>query len=250
VSRTLIFAYGLLAYTLFLLVFLYMIGFVGDLVVPKTIDSGPETPLGKAILINAVLVGLFAVQHTVMARPAFKSWWTRVVPKPMERSSYVLAASLLLALLFWQWRPLPTLIWEVEHPALKSAITGLFCIGWIVALYSTFIIDHFDLFGVRQVYLHFLGRPYTHPPFVVKSLYRVVRHPLMIGFIIAFWSAPTMTLGHLVFSVLFTGYILVGVWFEERNLAQNLGSEYAGYRAETPMFVPSLPNRKAHSAPT
>jgi protein-S-isoprenylcysteine O-methyltransferase Ste14 len=249
-SRLLIFIYGLLAYTVFFLVFLYMIGFVGNFAVPKSVDSGPAVSPVEAIPVNVILVALFAVQHTIMARPAFKSWLTRVIPAPMERSTYVLVASLLLALLFWQWRPMPTLMWEIEQPVLRAALTGLFVIGWIVVLYSTAIIDHFDLFGIRHVYLHLRRRNYSYPPFVVKSLYRMVRHPLMVGFLIAFWSAPTMTAGHLLFSVLLTGYILVGVLFEERDLAQYLGSEYAVYRTETPMFVPTLPSRKSHSAPT
>ena len=249
-SRTLIFVYGLVATLFSFLVFLYLIGFVGNFVVPKSLDSGQAVPVGEAILVNAILIGLFAIQHTVMARPAFKSWLTKFIPSPMERSTYVLAASLLLALLFWQWRPMPTPIWEVEQPILRAVLTGLFFVGWIVALYSTAIIDHFDLFGIRQVYLHLRRYTYSHPPFVVKSLYRMVRHPLMVGMLIAFWSTPTMTAGHLLFSVLFTGYILVGVLFEERDLARHLGSEYAVYRTETPMFVPSLPSSKSHSAPT
>ncbi len=173
-----------------------------------------------------------------------------MVPQPIERSTYVLLASLLLAVLFWQWRPMPAVIWEVEQPGLQVALTGLFFLGWVVALYSSAIIDHFDLFGLRQVYLHLRGRPYSHPPFVLKSLYRLVRHPLMLGLLIAFWSAPTMTAGHLLFSALMTGYIVVGVLFEERDLARHLGNEYAAYRTATPMFVPLPPSRKSHSAPT
>ena len=249
-SRTIVFIYGLVAYGIFFLVFLYMIGFVGNFLVPKSIDSGPVVSLGEALLVNVLLVGLFGVQHSIMARPAFKAWWTRIVPTPIERSTYVLIASLILALLFWQWRPMLTVIWEVEQPVLWFVLTGLFFFGWCLALLSTWIIDHFDLFGLRQVYLHLRGRPYSHPPFVVKSLYRFVRHPLMVGFLIAFWATPTMTVGHLLFATLFTGYILVGVMFEERDLARYLGSEYSAYRTETPMFVPSLPHRKSHSAPT
>jgi methanethiol S-methyltransferase len=206
--------------------------------------------LGEAILVNMVLVGLFAVQHSVMARPAFKAWWTRFVPQPIERSTYVLLASLSLALLYWQWRPMLTPIWEVEGGVLRAALVGLSLAGWLMGLYSSFIIDHFDLFGLRQVYLHLRRRPYTYPPFAIKSLYRMVRHPLMVGILIGIWSTPTMTLGHLLFAALLTGYIVVGVTLEERDLARHLGGEYAAYRAETPMFVPSLPGRKSHSAPT
>jgi methanethiol S-methyltransferase len=249
-NRTPIFIYGFLAYAIFFLVFLYMIGFVGNFIVPKSVDSGPAASPVEAISVNVILVALFAIQHTIMARPYFKSWLTKIIPTPMERSTYVLAASLLLALLYWQWRPMPTPIWDVAQPVLRSILTGLFFVGWIVSLYSTAIIDHFDLFGLRQVYLHLRERTYSHPPFVVKSLYRFVRHPLMVGMLIAFWSTPTMTAGHLLFSALFTGYILVGVLFEEHDLARHLGSEYAAYRTMTPRFVPLLSSRKSRSAPT
>jgi methanethiol S-methyltransferase len=247
-SRTLIFVYGLLAYLVFFAVFLYMIGFVGNFAVPKSIDSGPTTPLSEAILVDVALIALFAVQHSVMARPAVKSWWTGIVPKPMERSTYVFLSSLVLALLFWQWRSLPARIWEVDEPVFRAALNVVSFVGWFTVLFSSFIIDHFDLFGMRQVYLHWRERPYSHPPFVVRSLYRIVRHPLMVGLLIAFWSAPTMTVGHFLFAMLMTGYILVGVLFEERDLARHLGSEYAIYRTQTPMFVPSLRHRKPHSA--
>lgn len=243
--RALFFAYAVAAYGVFFLVFLYLIGFVGNMVVPKSIDSGEPGPVGLAILVNAALIGLFGVQHSVMARPAFKQWWTRFVPTPVERSTYVLLSSVILALLFWQWRPIPTVVWEMRHPLPAAVLTGLFFLGWAMALYSTFIIDHFDLFGLRQVYLHLRDRPYSHPPFVIRSLYRFIRHPLMVGFFIAFWSAPTMTVGHLLFSLLMTGYILVGVTLEERGLARHLGSEYGLYRLQTPMFVPAIPRRKA-----
>jgi len=246
-NRTLSFLYGALAYGVFFVVFLYMIGFVGNIVVPKSIDSGPVTGTAEAILINVLLVGLFGVQHSVMARPAFKSWWARIVPRHVERSTYVLLASLILALLFWQWRPMPAVVWDVQESLLRGALTGLFFAGWVVVLYSSFLIDHFDLFGIRQVYLHFKNRPYSHPPFVVRSLYRFMRHPLMVGFLISIWSAPTMTAGHLLFSVLLTGYVLIGVTLEERDLAGNLGPEYVVYRSETPMFVP-LPSRRARPA--
>ncbi len=248
-NRVVSFIYGALAYPVFFVVFLYMIGFVGNIVVPKSIDSGPAAPIGQAIFIDVVLVALFAVQHSIMARPAFKSWWTRVVPKPIERSTFVLLASLILALLFWQWRPIPTTIWDVEQPVLRVALTGLIFMGGGVALFSSCLIDHFDLFGVRQVYLYLRNRPYSHPPFVVRSLYRFVRHPLMVGFLIAIWATPTMTAGHLLFAVLLTGYIFIGVSLEERDLTQYLGAEYIAYRSETPILIPR-PRRKRRPAPS
>lgn len=248
-GRAVALVYGLAAYAAFFVVFLYMIGFAGNMAVPKSIDSGVPVPLGEALLINLGLVGLFAVQHTVMARPAFKAWWTRIVPKPAERSTFVLVSSLILALLFWQWRPMPAVIWEVQHPLAVAGLTGLFFLGWLTILYSSFIIDHFDLFGLRQVFLHFRSRPYTHPPFAVRSLYRIVRHPLMVGFLIAFWSTPVMTAGHLLLALSLTGYILVGVRLEERDLARHVGAEYDRYRSRTPMFLPALPKRKSPETP-
>lgn len=241
--------YGVIAYGAFFVVFLYMIGFAGNMLVPKSIDSGAPGPIGLAILVNVALVGLFAVQHSVMARPAFKAWWTQFVPKPVERSTFVLLSSLILALLFWQWRPLPAIVWHFEDPLARTLLIGLSFLGWFAVLYSSFIIDHFDLFGLRQVFLYLRNRPYTHPPFAVRSLYRIVRHPLMVGFLIAFWSTPTMTAGHLLISVLLTGYILIGVTLEERDLARMLGSDYSLYRAQTPMFVPLLPKSKPSDAP-
>lgn len=248
-GRVLTFIYGAVSYTVFFVVFLYLIGFTGNLLVPKSIDSGVPSPLWQAILVNVLLVGLFGVQHSVMARPAFKSWWTRFVPEPIERSTFVLVASLILALMFWQWQPMPTVIWSVEHPLAVALLTGLFLLGWVTVLYSSFIIDHFDLFGLRQVYIHLRNRPYSHPPFAVRSLYRLVRHPLMLGILIGIWSAPTMTVGHLLFSSLMTGYILIGVTLEERDLARYLGNDYLLYRSRTPMFVPALPMRQAPETP-
>jgi methanethiol S-methyltransferase len=248
-GHALIFTYGAVAYAVFFVVFTYLIGFVGNMVVPKSIDSGAAVHLWQALVINTALVGLFAVQHSVMARPAFKSWWTRFVPTPVERSTYVLLASLILALLFWQWQPIPAVIWDVQSSWAATSLTAISLFGWLVALYSSFIIDHFDLFGLRQVYLHFRNRPYTHPPFAVRSLYRLVRHPLMVGILIFIWSAPTMTAGHLLFSFLLTGYIFVGVTMEERDLARYIGNEYHLYRSQTPMLVPSLPKRKTHETP-
>lgn len=248
-GRAIALIYGLAAYGAFFAVFLYMIGFVGNMLVPKSIDSGVPSPLGQALLINLGLVGLFAVQHSVMARPAFKSWWTRFIPKPVERSTFVLASSLILALLFWQWRPMPAIVWEVQQPVAATALRGLFFLGWLIVLYASFIIDHFDLFGLRQVFLYFRNRPYAHPPFAVRSLYRIVRHPLMVGFLIAVWATPVMTVGHLALALLLTGYILVGVTLEERDLVRHVGADYDRYRSQTPMFLPSLPKRKSPATP-
>jgi protein-S-isoprenylcysteine O-methyltransferase Ste14 len=237
-ARLLVFVYGALAYSAFLAAFLYMIGFVGDFAVPKSIDSGAPAAGATAILVNVLLVGLFAVQHTIMARPGFKTWWKRIVPAPMERSTFVLVTSLLLGLLYWQWRPLQEAVWIVEPVPLRVILAGLSFVGWGVVLYSSFLIDHFDLFGLRQVTLHLRGRPYRHHPFMERSLYKVIRHPLMAGFLIAFWATPTMTEGHLLFAGLMTAYVLFGIQVEERDLLGMLGEDYRRYHARTPMLIP------------
>lgn len=236
--------YGALAYGLFLVTFCYAIGFISNAVVPKSIDIGRVEPARTAILINVALLSLFVIQHTVMARPAFKAAWTRIVPPPIERSTFVLATCGVLGLLFWQWRPLPALVWNVELPALRYALHGLAALGWLLVLYSSFLIDHFDLFGLRQVVLYWRGRAYTHPGFATPWLYRVVRNPLMLGFITAFWATPSMSQGRLLFAGLATGYILIGIAFEERDLSRMLGEDYRRYRARTPMLIP-IPRRGA-----
>ena len=248
-KRCVIFAYGVAAYFVFLATFLYLIGFVGGLVVPKDVNTGEAGPLGAALLINSLLLGLFAVQHAVMARPAFKAWWTRIVPEAVERSTYVLATCVVLGLMVWQWRPIEGTIWLIEQPFASGLLQALSFFGWGLVLFSSFLIDHFDLFGLRQVWLYFRGKEYTQHPFVERSLYRIVRHPLMLGFLIAFWATPNMTGGHLVFALLTTGYILIGTRIEERDLVQILGDDYIEYRARTPGLIPFLRLRaKQHTA--
>jgi protein-S-isoprenylcysteine O-methyltransferase Ste14 len=216
--------------------------------VPKAINDGILAPTGTAIAINCALLALFGLQHSIMARPGFKRWWTTIVPAPIERSTYVLLASLILLLLFWQWRPITSSVWHVEAQWARMLLIGVSLLGWLLVLYGTFVIDHFDLFGLRQSYLYLIGRPYAHPPFVERALYRVVRHPLMLGFIIAFWSTPDMTGGHLLFALVTTLYILVAIQFEERDLLQILGEDYRRYRLRTSMLLPLWKRRGAAQA--
>ncbi len=206
--------------------------------VPKSIDSGQQTSLGESVLVDLLLLGLFAVQHSVMARPSFKHWWSRFVPMHAERSSYVLLSSLLLALLFWQWRPIASPVWEIEHPVAVTVFWVIFGMGWLFVLISTFLIDHFDLFGLRQVFLFSTGRPYSPPPFRTPAFYKIVRHPIMLGFLIAFWVTPVMTWGHLLFAVMTTGYIVIGVSLEERDMRNAFGDTYDAYRKQVSMIVP------------
>lgn len=237
-KRILFFAYGIVSYLIFFGTFLYAIGFIGNFIVPRTLDGPATVPLGVGLAINAGLLGLFALQHSIMARKWFKQWWTRVVPEPLERSTYVLFSSLALILLFWQWRPLGGVVWEVEDPAARLVLYGLFAFGWGLVLVSTFLINHFDLFGLRQVWLYLLGRPYTALQFKTPALYRVVRHPLYVGWFFAFWMTPTMTFAHLLFSVATTAYILLAIQFEERDLVREHGDSYESYRRSVPMLVP------------
>jgi len=237
-KRLSIFVYGVLSYAVFFATYLYAIGFVGNLWVPKSMDSVREAPFTTALLIDLGLLGLFAIQHSVMARPAFKRWWTQYVSKSIERSTYVLMASLALILLFWQWRPIPTTIWLVEQPALAAGLTALSFVGWLIVLSSTFMINHFELFGLHQVVNNARGKSMPDVHFKTPALYKLVRHPIYLGFIIAFWATPHMTVGHLLFAAVTTGYILVGIFLEERDLIDLFGDEYRAYRKRVSMLIP------------
>jgi protein-S-isoprenylcysteine O-methyltransferase Ste14 len=237
-NRLIAFLYGLVAYLAFLGTILYAIGFVSGLIVPKTIDTGAVVPLAEALVVNMLLLSLFAVQHSVMARKPFKRRWTQYVPKSIERSTYVLLSSLALMLLFWQWRPMPEVLWQVSNPTIAMALTGLSHFGWVLVFASTFLINHFELFGLHQVINNLASRNMPTARFRTPVLYKIVRHPLYLGFIIAFWAAPVMTVGHALFAAVTTAYILVGIALEERDLVEQFGNEYRRYRERVPMLIP------------
>lgn len=237
-NRVTTFLYGVVSYLIFFATFLYAIGFLGNVGVPKSIDSGRTAPLGEALLINAALLTLFAVQHSTMARPWFKRMWTRIVPKQAERSTYVLLSSVLLILLFALWQPIGGVVWNVEQPVLRAVLYGLFAMGFLLVLISTFLINHFDLFGLRQVWLYLRGKDYTQLRFGTPILYRHVRHPLYLGWLFAFWATPTMTIAHLVFALATTAYIFMAIQLEEKDLIDTYGDAYKRYRQNVPMIVP------------
>jgi len=243
-GRVLTFLYGIICYMIFFIVFLYSIAFVGNLRVPKSIDSGYQDSLTTAIIINVALLSLFAIQHTIMARPQFKKAWTKIIPEPMERSTFVLLASLILALIYWQWQPMTQVIWNVKGSVLGTVLTLIFWAGWLMVLLSTFMINHFDLFGLRQTFMHFDKRTYTNVRFQTTMFYKLVRHPIMTGFIIAFWATPYMTTGHLLFAVVTTAYIFVGIRFEEKDLVDEIGEDYVTYRQKVGALFPGIMKSK------
>ena len=243
-KRIAFFVYGSVSYLIFLGTFLYAIAFIGNFGVPRTLDGAATGPLVVAFAIDVALLTLFAVQHSVMARKWFKDWWTRIVPQQVERSTYVLFSSLALILLFWQWRPLGGVVWSVEDPVGRMVLRGFFAFGWALVLLSTFLINHFDLFGLRQVWLNLLGRPYVTLRFGTPGPYRLVRHPLYVGWLFAFWCTPTMTLAHLLFSIATTAYILIAIQLEERDLVREHGDAYDSYRREVPMLIPFTRRRQ------
>ena len=233
------FAYGIICYGVFLGVFVYAVGFISGFLTPTKLDGPATRPFWQALAIDLGLLGLFAVQHSVMARPAFKRWWTRFVPESVERSTYVLFSSLALVALFAWWEPIGGIVWEATG-AVRSIVVALYVLGWALLLYTTFLIDHFDLFGLKQVWRRLRGSPYVPPQFYTPSLYKVVRHPLYVGWLTIFWAAPTMTVAHLVFALATTAYILIAIRFEERDLVDAFGERYVSYRRTTPMLIPRL----------
>ena len=237
-ARISAFIYGIVCYGIFLGTFLYAIGFVGNLIVPRSLDSAANIPLGSALWINLSLLGIFGLQHSLMARPWFKAWWTKIVPKPVERSTYVLFSSLCLIALFYFWQPMGVTLWNVQNYLGQIILYSLFAFGWLLVLLATFLINHFDLFGLRQVYLYLIGQEYTQLDFATPGPYKLVRHPLYVGWLFAFWATPTMTLAHLVFALVTTAYILVAIQLEERDLLKIYGQAYADYRRHVPMLIP------------
>ncbi len=238
-KKSIILLYGIIAYFVFLIAFLYAIGFVGNIIVPKSIDSGTETTLFSSIFINVVLLSVFALQHSIMARPAFKKWFTNIISPAMERSTYILLSSLALLLIYWQWQPITTIVWETESKIAINILTGIFFLGWLIVLLSTFMINHFELFGLSQIFDNLKNRQTPNPKFQTNYLYKIVRHPIMLGFIIAFWATPTMTVGHLLFALVTTIYIFIAVkYLEEKDLRKFIGEKYETYQKEVPMIIP------------
>jgi len=237
-GRIIALVYGVAAYALFLATFLYAIGFVSGFLVPKTIDSGADSSLTEALVVNLGLLAVFAIQHSVMARPQFKAWWTRFVPKSVERSTYVLLSNGALMLLFWQWRPISSVVWEIQNPNVSMALTALSLTGWLIVLTSTFLLNHFELFGLHQVATNLTGRSMPAAKFRTPAYYRVVRHPIYLGFVVAFWAAPTMTVGHLLFATTTTVYVILAIQLEERDLVELFGDDYRNYKERVSMLVP------------
>ena len=245
-KKTLSLLYGVISYLAFFGTILYAIGFVGNIGVPKTIDGKPETSFLNAIAVDASLLLLFALQHSIMARPVFKRWWTRFVPEHLERSTFVLLASLCLMLLMWQWQPIGGIVWSTDNEVVKNILLVTYLLGWSIVFLSTFLINHFDLFGLRQVWLYFNNKPYTQLPFRLPLLYKMVRHPLYMGFLVAFWSTPVMTLTHLIFAVLTTGYIFTAIQLEEKDLLTSFGEKYRNYKKWVPMIIPFSKRKTAN----
>jgi protein-S-isoprenylcysteine O-methyltransferase Ste14 len=239
-KRIVVFLYGVICYAVFFATFLYALGFVGNFIVPKTLDGAPTAPFGTALAIDLALLSLFAIQHSVMARPAFKRWWTKLIPEAAERSTYTLASSVALLAMFAFWQPLGGIVWDIQNPIGAGFMYVAFAFGWGLVLVTTFLINHFDLFGLRQVWLFLLGKPYTRLKFVQPGIYNVVRHPLYVGWLFAFWAAPTMTVTHLMFALVTTAYILVAIRLEERDLIGEHGADYVQYRKRVPMLIPSF----------
>ena len=245
IMKSIAFIYGVIAYLFFLFAFLYAIGFVGNFIVPKSIDSGTETTFWQAILVNILLLSVFAIQHSVMARPAFKKWFTKIISPAIERSTFVLLTSLALLLIYWKWQPLTTVVWEVENEIFAMLLLGVYFIGWLIVFFSTFMINHFELFGLKQIYDNLKNKPSQSPAFQKNYLYKIVRHPIMLGFIIAFWATPLMTVGHLLFTVITTLYIIVAVkYLEEKDLRDYIGKDYEEYQKKVPMLIPFMKSGK------
>lgn len=244
-KKSIILLYGIVAYFVFLIAFLYAIGFVGNIIVPKSIDSGTETTMYSSIFINVILLSVFALQHSIMARPKFKVWFNSIFSQAMERSTYILLSSLALILIYWQWQPITTIVWKTENTILSNIITGIFFLGWLIVLLSTFMINHFELFGLSQIFDNLKNKQTANPKFQTNYLYKIVRHPIMLGFIIAFWATPTMTVGHLLFSLVTTIYIFIAVkYLEEKDLRKFIGEKYETYQKEVPMIIPFTKNKR------